>query len=122
MTWYRTVKGWLVDILAAKELDSNQHAVDKKHRILVVKYEDLLQDTKFELERILKFVRVPYSSKQLHAVVSSGYREYKRHHDAEFEHYTKTQEEFVNGLVTGLQLILHNSGYESLNLTGYLKL
>lgn len=112
--------GWLVDIMAMnKNTDDNQRALEKQHRALVVKYEDLLQDTKHELERILKFVGVPYSSKQLHAVVSSGYQEYQRRHDANFEHYTKTQEENVNRLLASLQVILKRSGYKSLNLTGY---
>lgn len=92
MTWYQTVKGWVMN--------------NMKHPILVVKYEDMVQNTKLELERILEFVQVPYSRQQLVRVVEAGYREYKRPHDVEFEHYTVKQKEYVCSLVAAVAPVL----------------
>lgn len=115
VVWFMTVKGWLVNL-------RQDVPAAKKNPVIVVTYEDLLQNTQRELEKILRFVRVPYSSKQLHAIVSAGYKEYKRHHDAEFECYTASQKKYVNRFVTELNSSLKNSGYNTLDLTSYVQL
>lgn len=112
VVWFMTVKGWLVD------LRQDVQGV-KKNPVLVVTYEHLLQNTEQELENILRFIRVPYSSKQLHAVVSAGYGDYQRHHDTKFECYTVSQKKYVNRLVANLRPYLKNSGYDTLGLTSY---
>ena len=115
ITWYRTVKGWLLDV---KEYSLPP---GKENPVLVVRYEDLVQNTEHELEKILEFVQVPYSSEQLHAVVSEGYVQYRRPRGAEFEHYTVAQKGYMNHFVASLQLPLKTSGYDSLDLTSYKK-
>lgn len=115
--WYMTATGWLVDSKA----ENQKQQSNKQHPVLVVRYEDLVQDTQHELKRILEFVEVPYSSKQLQEVVRSGYSDYRRHHEAEleFEHYTMKQKKRVNQMVSSLLKLLKKNGYDSMDVTDY---
>ena len=95
--WKQTVLGWLI--------------ANKGHPIHVVKYEQLKLDTKGELERIMEFLQIPYSRRQLERVVQAGYSVFKRKH-RDVEYYTQAQKEYVRDIVRITSTIIAKAGYE----------
>lgn len=83
--WERTVLAWVSD--------------NHNHPVLVVKYEDLKNNTVAELRKMLDFLQVPYSLSRLQYVVGRGYSMYKRKHDEEFDHYTVDQRDTVRSAI-----------------------
>lgn len=95
--WEQTVLGWLI--------------ANRGHPIHVVKYEQLKLDTKGELEKIMKFLQVPYSRRQLDRVVHAGYSEFKRKHK-HVEYYTEAQREYVGDIVRVTSTIITKAGHK----------
>lgn len=70
------------------------------HPVMVVRYEDLKKNTKYELRRMLDFMQVPYRQSQLDKIVNKGYSKYKRKKTLkEFDHYTLEQREYVRSVI-----------------------
>ena len=83
--WERTVLAWVL----------NNH----RHPVLVIKYEDLKNNTEEEIEKMLDFLQVPYSRSRLREVVTRGYEAYKRPHRDEFDHYTVEQRATIRAAI-----------------------
>ena len=99
VVWKQTVLGWLVS-------SQNQSGP-----VLVTKYEDMQQDPGRELERILSFLQVPYSRERLRVVVKEGYKEFHRRSERQFEHYTRSQREYVGEIIRRTQEVISDAGY-----------
>ena len=106
--WERTVLAWVL----------NNH----RHPVLVVKYEDVKNDTETEIAKMLNFLQVPYSRSRLREVVARGYSAYKRPHGEEFEHYTRAQRASVRAAIVRVKESLdgHNL-LDKANVSLYLK-
>ena len=89
---------------------------------MTVKYEDLKVDTGRELERILHFLHVPYSSQQFKKVVKEGYNDYRRIDRKNlYQHYTESQKRYVADLVTSTSDIINNAMNRKINMSDYLE-
>ena len=102
IVWQQTVLAWLIN--------------NKNRPVMAVKYEHLKVDTRKEIEKILHFVSVPYSRRQLEKVLREGYDEYRRPHGKEFEHYTDSQKRYVRNIVSSIA-----SSYDQLDISDYLQ-
>ena len=71
----------------------------KTGRVLVVHYEDLVQDTSREMGRILSFLSLPYNSKQLARDLKSDPGHFHRKSLPSFQPFTIKQRKFIAGLV-----------------------
>ena len=93
-----------------------------RHPVLVVKYEDVKNDTETEIAKMLNFLQVPYSRSRLREVVARGYSAYKRPHGEEFEHYTREQRASVRAAIVRVKQSLdgHNL-LDKANVSLYLK-
>lgn len=106
--WEQTVLTWII---------SNHN-----HSVLIVKYEDIINNTESELRRMLDFLQVPYSSSRLKEVVTRGYKKYRREHSEMFEHYTTGQRDTVRSTIERVSKCLKESGLlEKGNVTLYLR-
>ena len=63
--------------------------------LLVVKYEDLKKDTINEAERMLMFLKVPFSREDLKKRLSEDFEQFHRPHPKKFEYFTPEQEKRV---------------------------
>ena len=105
--WQETLVGWLV----------NNH----NHRVLVVRYEDLVTNTDSEVMMMLDFLGYPYSlstiSKRL-----KDYNEFRRRKASatEFDHFTASQVEFVETIIENTQRILRSHRLLDTDITHYL--
>ena len=107
MIWEQTVLAWIM----------NNH----DHPVLVVKYEDVKNNTESELRRILDFLQVPYSSSRLKEVVARGYHMYRRKHSELFDHYTSGQRDTVTSAIHRVSKHLKDNGLlELVNVLLYL--
>lgn len=82
---------------------------------LVIKYEDMLTDLQTQLKKMLHFLRVPYSKKQLDCVLNNGLNHFHRRKVYSFNHYTPELRKLV---IDGLKsvepiLIKHNVTYRN---------
>ena len=94
--WEQTVLAWI----------ANNH----NHPVLVVKYEDIKNNTQAEMRRMLDFLQVPYSSSRLNEVVARGYRMYQREHSDTFDHYTSGQRDIVRSAIERVSKSLRENG------------
>ncbi len=91
-----------------------------KHRVLVVKFENVKLDTASEVKRMLKFLHIPYNDSQLEQKLMQGYRVYHRsHHGEDFEHYTPELKKYVSKGISNIVDLLkrQHAGAASLILT-----
>jgi DNA-binding NtrC family response regulator len=96
MIWEQTVLAWIM----------NNH----DHPVLIVRYEDVKNNTHSELRRMLDFLQVPYSSSRLKEVVARGYRMYRRDHGETFDHYTPGQRDTVTSAIEHVSKRLKDNG------------
>ena len=107
MIWEQTVLVWI----------TNNH----DHPVLIVKYEDIKNNTESELRRMLDFLQVPYSSSRLKEVVARGYHMYRRKHSESFDHYTPGQRDTVTSAIERVSKRLKDNGLlEQVNVLLYL--
>ena len=107
LIWKRTVLAWVVD--------------NYNHSVLVIRYEDLKKDTSVSLRRMLDFLQVPYTEQRLQEVITQGFKDFKRKHSEEFDHYTREQREFVRSVINDTLSVLKARGLSSVcNIEEYL--
>ena len=70
------------------------------HPMLIVYYEDLKRNVVRELKRMLAFLDVSYSVNDLHNMMLSKFDQFHRNHSDEFEHYTKSQKQLINSIIS----------------------
>ena len=87
-------------------------ATRRKQQVLVVKYENIKTRMMVEVERMLKFLGVPFSREDLKQRMSEGFETFHRTHPKEFEHFTSEQEQYVHKNVENIVALLKrkNSG------------
>ena len=81
--------------------------------VLVVKYEDLKSDSLTQVKRMLEFLRVPYSDKELEKRLRGDFKSFQRKHtNSNFEYYTPEQKQFVKSMMLEAlkYLYIYNNG------------
>ena len=77
-----------------------------KRDLLVVKFEDLKKDTINEAERMLMFLKVPFSREDLKKRLSEDFKQFHRPHPKKFEYFTPEQEKHVRERVESVVALL----------------
>jgi len=96
MKWKRLVYGWLIL---------------KKRPVLIVGYENLVNDTYTELKRMLDFIGYPYSRDDILCAVKNSGEGFHRHHTKkDYNPFSSKLQEFVLNQIKELDPILleHN--------------
>lgn len=75
------------------------------HPVLVISYELLRNDTSHELRRMLDFLQVNYDQAAVEHTVNSDFKTFHRE-KAKFEHYTKSQAQFVRSHIADAKNML----------------
>lgn len=89
-----------------------------KRPVLVVRYEDLKRDEAGEARRMLEFLNIPYSERKL----GGGYTRFFRNHTDAFDHFTKPQKQYVNGIITQVVRKMKSRGIaDELQLEQYIR-
>lgn len=104
--WVKRIQNWVLKVLP-------------EHPVLVVRYEDLKIDTTREVERMLAFLQLPFSSDQVSQKLEEDFTTFKRVHsdESEFEHYTDDQRDHIKSAI--LQVV---KLAEASNMTHVLRL
>lgn len=104
--WVKRIQNWVLKVLP-------------EHPVLVVRYEDLKIDSTREVERMLAFLQLPFSSDQVSQKLEEDFTTFKRVHsdESEFEHYTDDQRDHINSAI--LQVV---ELAEASNMTHVLRL
>lgn len=103
--WKMRTKNWVIDSI-------NDHPVH------VVRYESLKRNTTYEVAKMLTFLDVPYSRKNLSTRLRDDFTTFKRNHTSDsFEHYSMSQKEHIRDV---LLETIHLA--QSANLTSLLQL
>lgn len=97
LLWQDTITGWLV----------NNH----NHRVMVIKYEDMKDNTLQGVMMMLDFLEYPYSLGTVTQRLKTNYDEFqRRHYDASFEQYTPEQRLFVENVIHSTIHFLESHG------------
>ena len=84
--WFTMLENWI--------------SKNRKHPVLLVKYEDLKNDTAMEIQKILDFLDISYSTEDLQRQLSGGFSAFRRSHTKEnFDHFTPEQKLWINSAV-----------------------
>lgn len=70
-----------------------------KRPVLILRYEDLKENTAQEMKRVTDFLGFSYSLDEVAARLENGYSQFYRNHTADFLHFTPAQERFVHNLI-----------------------
>lgn len=90
-------------------------------RVLVVRYEDLLEDTVTELRHILHFLKVPFSKEHLQSLKKRGFEQFHRNHSHGFDYFTKKQRLHVyNVVVQTIKMLAKNNNDKIFGIKEYL--
>ena len=83
---------------------------------LVIKYEDMVTDLQTQLKKMLHFLQVPYSKKQLDCVLSDGLNRFHRRKVYSFDYYTPELRKLVIDGLKKVEPILnkHNVTYRNI--------
>ena len=101
------VRNWLVN--------------SRNHPVLVVKYEELKQNTLHEVLRMLDFLKVPYSEDVVEQRLIAGFNSFqRRHHEDDFDHYVPEQQNFVRNAVISANKLLEENHLSHLSLQSYI--
>lgn len=100
--WRSFIKG------SVKEFTKLVHYwLDKANiSVLVIKYEDMLTDFATQLRKMLDFLQVSYSDKDIDCVVSSKLDNFHRNR-ASYDHYTPSDRQFVWNSLTSIETLLN---------------
>ena len=92
----------------------NWVVLGKDHPVLLVKYENLKNNTLGEVKRMLHFMKVEFSDKEVESRVVAGFNSFQRkHRGREFDPYTPELRHYVQSKVnTSIHLLeAHNLGH-----------
>ena len=97
--------------------------VSAGHPVLVVRYEDLKSDSLTQVERMLEFLKVPYSNEALEKRMSQDFGKFHRQHSGtDFDHYTTEQRNHIKGLVKqALELLKTSNNGTTYGIEDYLQ-
>ena len=71
-----------------------------EHPVHVVRYEDLKKDTPGELSKILTFLRIPHTVKDISSRLLEDFTTFKRRHvNDNFEHYSRSQKQYIKSVL-----------------------
>ena len=107
--WQETLVGWLFH--------------NHNHRVLVVKYEDLLTNTDSEVMKMLDFLGYPYSGSTVSGKLKQDYNEFHRRksNTTSFDHFTVKQVAFVDTVIENtLQILRSHRLLETCDISHYL--
>ena len=89
---------------------------------MVVKYESIKTDLINEMERMLNFLSVPFSTEALKKRMIGGFEIFHRAHAKELEHFTSKQKEYVRQQVeTLIELLKSKNNGDTLGIEEYLE-
>ena len=85
--------------------------------MLLVKYEALKNDTAMEIQKILDFLDISYSTEDLQRQLSGGFSAFHRSHSNEnFDHFTPEQKLWIDAAIMNATDLIGMK----MNFTGYL--
>ena len=70
-----------------------------KRPVLILRYEDLKENTSQEMKRVTDFLGFSYSLDEVAARLEDGYSQFYRNHTVDFTHFTPTQELFIHNMI-----------------------
>ena len=107
--WKARIKNWV--------LDSIDH-----HQVHVVRYEDLKQHISDEMAKMLSFLKIPFSEKELPTRLHDDFTTFKRKHNTDiFEHYSNSQKAHIRTvLLDTIQLAKESNLTRVLRLEEYI--
>ena len=90
--------------------------------ILVVRYEDLKQDSLGQVLRMLNFLNVEYDKAEVERRLQNGFSAVHRNHTYDYDHYTEDQKMYMRSMLQSTTSELQSMGveHEELHLTEYL--
>ena len=98
--------------------------IDSSHDrpVLVVRYEDLSNNTVGEVGRMLNFLNITYDEKELGEKLRTDFTLFKRKHNSDdFEHYSSAQKQYVKSvLLQAIEMAEEVNKAELLRLNEYL--
>lgn len=78
--------------------------------LLVVSYEDLLNNTLREIVKIMKFLSVPFESHSLQKLVAEGFSMFHRHSATNKEYFTSSQWQYLQETLASVHRELQRTG------------
>ncbi len=79
---------------------SNWIRENRKHSLLLVKFENLRTDTAHEMYRMLKFLGIEMSITDVQTKINNGFSAFQRRKsNVTFEHFTMAQKQWVNRVI-----------------------
>lgn len=81
----------------------------QRKKVLVVHYEDLKENKTKIVKKILDFLNVDYSEKELQLKLRERDDRFHRKHIQDFDHFTIEQRDFVNHVLGNTQYMLRTS-------------
>ena len=78
--------------------------------LLVISYEDLLNNTLREIVKIMKFLYVPFESHSLQKQVTEGFSIFHRHSTTNTEHFTSSQWQYLQEMLVSVHRELQRTG------------
>ena len=81
--------------------------------VIVVRYEDLVADTRTELQRMLDFLNCPCTKERMDCVMDHQIETFHRKHQQNFDPFTKQQKEQLIKTMKQVEPLfnLHNASY-----------
>lgn len=95
-----------------------------QHQVLVVRYEDLKQDTMKEVERMVTFLGLPFNEEAVTQRLAEDFTVFKRLHKQEddFKRYTDDQTVHMRSVVLkAIKLVKDKNMAHIIRLNDYLK-
>ena len=90
-------------------------------QVLVVRYEDLLEDTITEVRRILHYLKVPFSKEHLQSLKKAGFEQFHRKHNNNFDYFTRKQRLHIyNVVVQTIKMLAKDNNGKIFGIKGYL--
>lgn len=83
---------------------------------IVVRYEDLVKDTRTQLQRMLDFLKYPYTEERLDCVVNHQIETFHRKHYHKFDPFTDNQKRNFVKIMKHVEPLLnmHNTTYSDI--------